>query len=197
MSNTPHPAVPHLASIDAERSTYTAQSRGARETLAAPRHVLWCRRLYFMVAWPAPSRMKEAPPFASESLFLICGCEQRRGGDQRVDYDERCEAAGRDLHPEIRVQLVPAVDLDLLVLPVVSQPLCPLLELSCRDRACARTQCPIMLGMVSNMALIKYKSQPLNPIMVAAAIIRTVFGISATVRELCLAVHGLFCVAGR
>ena len=62
---------------------------------------------------------------------------------------------------------------------------------------CARTQCPIMLGMVSNMALIKYKSQPLNPIMVAAAIIRTVFGISATVRELCLAVHGLFCVAGR
>lgn len=110
------------------------------ETQAAPRHVLWCRRLYFMVAWPAPSRMKEAPPFASESLFLICGCERRRGDDQRVDCDERCEAAGRDLHPEICVQLVPAVDLDLLVLPVVSQPLCPLLELSCRDRACARTQ---------------------------------------------------------
>lgn len=43
--------------------------------------------------------------------------------------------------------------------------------------------CPIMLGMVSNMALIKYKSQPLNPIMVAASIIRTVFGISATMAE--------------
>ena len=48
---------------------------------------------------------------------------------------------------------------------------------------CACTQCPIMLGMVSNMALIKYKSQPLNPIMVAASIIRTVFGISATMAE--------------
>ena len=40
--------------------------------------------------------------------------------------------------------------------------------------------CPIMLGMVSNMALVKYKSQPLNPLMVAASLIRTVFGISAT-----------------
>jgi bacteriorhodopsin len=40
--------------------------------------------------------------------------------------------------------------------------------------------CPIMLGLVSNMALIKYKSQPLNPMMGAASIIRTVFGISAT-----------------
>lgn len=43
--------------------------------------------------------------------------------------------------------------------------------------------CPIMLGLVSNMALIKYKSQPLNPMMVAASIIRTVFGISATMAE--------------
>jgi len=43
--------------------------------------------------------------------------------------------------------------------------------------------CPIMLGLVSNMALIKYKSQPLNPMMIAASIIRTVFGISATMAE--------------
>jgi len=43
--------------------------------------------------------------------------------------------------------------------------------------------CPIMLGLVSNMALIKHKSQPLNPMMIAAAIIRTVFGISATMAE--------------
>ena len=30
--------------------------------------------------------------------------------------------------------------------------------------------CPIMLGMISNMALVKYKSQPLNPLMVAASL---------------------------
>ena len=40
-----------------------------------------------------------------------------------------------------------------------------------------------MLGMVSNMALVKYKSQPLNPLMVASSIIRTMFGISATMSE--------------
>jgi len=43
--------------------------------------------------------------------------------------------------------------------------------------------CPIMLGMVSNMALVKYKSQPLNPLMVASSIIRVVFGISATMSD--------------
>jgi len=54
--------------------------------------------------------------------------------------------------------------------------------------------CPIMLGMVSNMALIKYKSQPLNPMMVAASIIRTVFGISATMahEEHVIWVHAFF-----
>ena len=40
-----------------------------------------------------------------------------------------------------------------------------------------------MLGMVSNMALVKYKSQPLNPLMVASSIIRVMFGISATMAE--------------
>eukprot|EP00802_Teleaulax_amphioxeia_P014304 Tamp_14367.p1 GENE.Tamp_14367~~Tamp_14367.p1 ORF type:complete len:452 (+),score=52.49 Tamp_14367:76-1356(+) len=40
--------------------------------------------------------------------------------------------------------------------------------------------CPIMLGMISNMALVKYGSQPLNPLMIAASLIRIVFGISAT-----------------
>lgn len=43
--------------------------------------------------------------------------------------------------------------------------------------------CPVMLGMVSNMALVKYKSQPLNPLMVASSIIRVVFGISATMSD--------------
>ena len=43
--------------------------------------------------------------------------------------------------------------------------------------------CPIMLGLVSNMALIKYKQWPLNPMMVAASLIRSVFGISATMAE--------------
>ena len=33
-----------------------------------------------------------------------------------------------------------------------------------------------MLGMISNMALVKYKSQPLNPLMVAASLLRLVFG---------------------
>jgi len=36
--------------------------------------------------------------------------------------------------------------------------------------------CPIMLGMISNMALVKYGSQPLNPLMIAASLIRIVFG---------------------
>jgi hypothetical protein len=40
-----------------------------------------------------------------------------------------------------------------------------------------------MLGMVSNMALVKYKSQPLNPLMIASSIIRVMFGISATMAE--------------
>uniref|UniRef100_UPI000FE18267 Anion channelrhodopsin 1 n=1 Tax=Guillardia theta (strain CCMP2712) TaxID=905079 RepID=UPI000FE18267 len=41
--------------------------------------------------------------------------------------------------------------------------------------------CPIMLGLVSNMALVKYKSIPLNPMMIAASSICTVFGITASV----------------
>ena len=43
--------------------------------------------------------------------------------------------------------------------------------------------CPIMLGMISNMALVKYKSQPLNPLMVAASLGRLTFGISATMSD--------------
>ena len=43
--------------------------------------------------------------------------------------------------------------------------------------------CPIMLGLISNMALIKYKTWSLNPMMVAASIIRTVFGIAASMAE--------------
>nr|APR74032.1 GtACR2-EYFP [synthetic construct]BDV09306.1 EYFP fused hGtACR2 [Cloning vector CAGfshGtACR2-EYFP_R26] len=41
--------------------------------------------------------------------------------------------------------------------------------------------CPIMLGQISNMALVKYKSIPLNPIAQAASIIRVVMGITATI----------------
>jgi len=41
--------------------------------------------------------------------------------------------------------------------------------------------CPVMLGQVSAMALIKYKSLPLNNMMVAASLIRVVMGISATI----------------
>ena len=41
--------------------------------------------------------------------------------------------------------------------------------------------CPVMLGQISNMALVKYKSIPLNPIAQAASIIRVVMGITATI----------------
>jgi len=41
--------------------------------------------------------------------------------------------------------------------------------------------CPVMLGQISAITLIKYKSIPLNPMMIACSIIRTVMGVSAGV----------------
>jgi len=41
--------------------------------------------------------------------------------------------------------------------------------------------CPVMLGQISAITLIKYQSIPLNPMMIACSIIRTVFGVSAGV----------------